>query len=232
MIEWESVHRTEAADWQIQTWLTKIAQGCACEREKESLANWLLEVCLYHAYLERVEEPQEIAVLTTERLWQSITSGALTWREDSGLSGLLRYIRQAVQFEIGRHRRSLQRDRTAVVPLESIIEMPDPDDYEHAVVERLDQEALTEATRAAIAHLSPQQQLVVRLRMEGLEPREIAEVVHIPRTQVNVVLAHAYARLRQILLAQAETNSALAATLEQVFNIRLTTEAASDGEGT
>ena len=225
MTEWESARRMEALDWRIQDWLTKTAQGRACEREKEALADWLLEVCLYYASLEQVDDPQEIAVLATERLWQSVENGSLTWRDDSGLCGLMRYIRQAVRFEAGRHRRAVQRDRAAVAPLDDAMHLPDPDDLETAVVERLSWQPLLEATRAAIQHLSPQQQLVVQLRMEGLEPRDIAELTHIPRAQVNVVLSHAYARLRRLVLTQAETDPALTAALEQVFNIRLTSEA-------
>ena len=232
MTEWESARRMEALDWRIQDWLTKTAQGRACEREKEALADWLLEVCLYYAYLEQVDDPQEIAVLATERLWQSVENGSLTWRDDSGLCGLMRYIRQAVRFEAGRHRRAVQRDRAVVAPLDDALNLPDPDDLETMVVERLDWQRLTEATRAAIQHLSPQQQLVVQLRLEGLEPRDIAELVLIPRAQVNVVLSQAYARLRRLVLAQAETDPALAATLEQVFNIRFPSEAVEDDAGT
>jgi hypothetical protein len=138
MTEWESARRTEAVDWRIQDWLTKMAQGCACEREKEALADWLLEVCLYYAHLERLDDPQEIAVLATERLWQSVENGSLTWRDDSGLCGLMRYIRQAVRFEAGRHRRAVLRDRAVVAPLDDATHLPDPDDLETAVVERLE----------------------------------------------------------------------------------------------
>jgi hypothetical protein len=137
MTEWESARRTEAVDWRIQDWLTKMAQGRACEREKEALADWLLEVCLYYAYLEQVDDPQEIAVLATERLWQSVVSGALTWRDDAGLGGIMRYIRQAVRFEAGRHRRAVLRDRAVVAPLDNARNLPDPDDLETMVVERL-----------------------------------------------------------------------------------------------
>jgi DNA-directed RNA polymerase specialized sigma24 family protein len=175
--------------------------------------------------LEQVDDPQEIAVLATERLWQSILSGALTWRDDAGLGGVMRYIRQAVRFE-GGDRRAVALHRAPMTPrLEDAMHLPDPDDLETAVVERLSWQPLLEATRAAIQHLSPQQQLVVQLRMEGLEPRDIAELTHIPRAQVNVVLSHAYARLRRLVLTQAETDPALTAALEQVFNIRLTSEA-------
>jgi RNA polymerase sigma factor (sigma-70 family) len=221
MTERESVHDTEEVAWRVQNWLSKVVQGCACEHEKDSLANWLLDVCLYYAHLEQPDDPQEIAVLATERLWQSIQQGNLSWRDDSGLSGLLHYIHQAVRFEIGRHRRQVQRDRAVIVPLDSIIHLHDPHDLEQTIAEEFDWQLLTEATRAAIQHLSPQQQMVVLLRLEGLEPREIAELVHIPRKQVNVVLSQAYARLRQLVFKQAETHPALAAALEQVFNIRV-----------
>jgi len=73
---------------------------------------------------------------------------------------------------------------------------------------------------------------VVQLRLKGLEPRDIAELTHIPRPQVNTVLSQAYTRLRRAVLIQAETNPALTAALEQVFNIRLTSEATDDDAGT
>lgn len=209
--------------------MMRVAQCRACERDQELVANWLLETCLYYAYLERSDEPQEIAVLTTERLWDSIANGKLTWQEDSGLGGLLRYVRQAVRFEIGRAARAQAREWAVVAPLEDALEKPAPSDVEAEVVERLTWRVMTDAVHAALSILSPQQQLAVQLRLEGLEPREIAETLNIPRTQANVVLSQAYARLRRHILQQAQGDPALAETLQQVFNVQLTTEVSYEG---
>ncbi|MFN4032234.1 MAG: sigma-70 family RNA polymerase sigma factor [Fimbriimonadales bacterium] len=208
--------------------MARVALKCASEREQELLANWLVETCLYYAHVLQASDPQEIAVVATERLWDSILAGKFTWQEDSGRSGLLSYVRQAVQFEIGHARRSAARDRAAVVSIDEAIQVPDPYDVETAVVEQLTWNTLTDAVRDAISRLSPQQQQVVQLRMEGLEPREIAQTLNIPRAQVNVVLSQAYARLRKHILQQARHDKALAETLLQVFNIQLT-EASNDG---
>jgi RNA polymerase sigma factor (sigma-70 family) len=232
MAESASVQDAELMAWRIQKWLQKVAQGCACEHEKESLANWLLEMCLYYAHLERSNDPQEIAVLAAERLWESIQSSNLTWRDDAGLKGLLHYIHQAVRFEMGRYYRQLQRDRAICVSLESITHLPDPNDLEQTIIEKLNWELIKDVIREAIQHLSPQQKLVVLLRLDGLEPREIAELVQLSRKQVNVVLSQAYARLRHLVFKRAESHSALAAALDQVFNIRPVSETKDDDEGT
>lgn len=206
----------------------RVASRRACEREQEFLANWLLETCLYYAYLSRCDDPQEIAVVAVERLWESILQGKLTRQEDTGLSGLLSYVCQAVRFEIGRVQRAQAREWAVVVPLDDALERPAPDDVEYEVVERLTWNAITDTVRGALGILSPQQRLAVQLRLEGLEPREIAEALNIPRTQANVVLSQAYARLRQHILLQAQTDPALADTLQHVFNIQLT-EASYEG---
>lgn len=222
-----SVRLDSEATWLSET-LRRVELRLANEQEQEALANWLLESSLYYAYLESSDDPQEIAVITTERLWDSVLKGKLTWRDETGLSGLLRYVRQAVRFEIGRRLRTQTREWAAVVPLEDALERPAPTDVETEVVERLTWDTLTTAVRAALEILSPQQQQAVQLRLEGLEPREIAEALNIPRTQANVVLSQAYARLRAYLLQQAQTDLALAETLQQVFNIDLT-EASHEG---
>lgn len=213
---------------QLRDVVVRVASKCASESEQELLANWLLETCLYYAHLLQASEPEEIAVVAAERLWESILTGKFAWQESAGRAGLLRYARQAVQFEIGRAYRSLARDHAAVVPIDAAIQVPDPSDVEATVVERLTWDTLTDALHNAMSCLSPQQQQVVQLRLDGLEPREIAQALHIPRTQVNVVLSQACARLRKHILQQAHSNTALAETLLQVFNIQLT-EASCDG---
>lgn len=215
----EQISETSAE--QICYWIEKAREGTASEQQQERLANWLLETCLYYATLESAAEPQEIAVLTAERLWEAVRNGKLRWQEEVGLKGILAYIRRAVRYEIGRAQRNLVHDHAVIIPLDDARDTPAPDDIETEVVETLMWRPILEAVRKAIPTLSPQQQLIVQLHLEGLEPREIAETLNISRPQVNVVLSQVRARLRRYLLEQAQNDPALAESLRQVLNIQM-----------
>jgi len=90
-------------------------------------------------------------------------------------------------------------------------------DITEMIAEQMDWETVLIALREELESLSAQQQLVIELRLAGLEPREIAQQTRIAREQVNVVLSQAYKRLRQQLQQRAQKQPVLAEALRSLL---------------
>jgi RNA polymerase sigma factor (sigma-70 family) len=102
-------------------------------------------------------------------------------------------------------------------PLEEALFKEDEMDITEMIAEQMDWETVLIALREELESLSAQQQLVIELRLAGLEPREIAQQTGIAREQVNVVLSQAYKRLRQQLQQRAQKQPVLAEALRSLL---------------
>jgi RNA polymerase sigma factor (sigma-70 family) len=209
--------RSDEQAWRIRYIFMRLEEGDACENEKEFLANWLLHQCLTAAYTVDAQEGDEIGVVAAEQLWQQIERGQLRWIAGAGLAGLLKYIRRHVVYV----RRQLLTEHAQFAqhnfPLEEALFKEDEMDITEMIAEQMDWETVLIALREELESLSAQQQLVIELRLAGLEPREIAQQTGIAREQVNVVLSQAYKRLRQQLQQRAQKQPVLAEALRSLL---------------
>jgi len=212
------MNQAEDWAWRVQRLFERVEEGQAEERDLETLADWLLEQCLTVAYTLNTPAAEEIGVLAAEQLWQQILQGKLRWIPNAGLSGLLLYIRRHVGFVLRQVHTERSHHTERHLPLDEALLIPDETDLVAMIGEQLDWQTVLDALHEEMQSLSAQQQLVVELRLLGLQPREIAAHTGIPRTQVNVVLSQAYARLRQKLERRAQQQPALAEALRTLFN--------------
>jgi RNA polymerase sigma factor (sigma-70 family) len=209
--------RSDEQAWRIRYIFMRLEEGDACENEKEFLANWLLQQCLTAAYTVDAQEGDEIGVVAAEQLWQQIERGQLRWIAGAGLASILKYIRRHVVYV----RRQLLTEHAQFAqhnfPLEEALFKEDEMDITEMIAEQMDWETVLIALREELESLSAQQQLVIELRLAGLEPREIAQQTGIAREQVNVVLSQAYKRLRQQLQQRAQKQPVLAEALRSLL---------------
>ncbi len=196
--------------------IEQVAGGTASETEADQLAQWLLQMTLYYAHLKRADDPEEVAVITTERLWIAVQEGRLKWNPEHGMPGILSYIQRAVEFTLYSEVRQQSQWAAVNLPYEDSLAHA-VDDPTEALTEKIFYEQVVEILRQFKQSLSVQQQLVLELRLEGLLPNEIAEITGIPRTQVNVVLSQAYKRLREMVAQSAQSNPALTELLNTVL---------------
>jgi len=203
--------------WRIQHIFRKLEEGRAEESELDFLASWLLQQCLTIAYTLDAHEGDEIGVVATEQLWQQIEQGKLRWMEGAGLAGILTYIRRHVGYVLRQIHTERAQFAQRNLPLEEILYQKDETDLTEMIAEQMDWETVLNALQDEMSTLSPQQQLVIDLRLAGLEPKEIALQTGIPREQVNVVLSQAYRRLRQRIEQRARQQPVLAEALRSLF---------------
>ncbi len=201
----------------LATLLEQVACGTASEADADRLAQWFLELSLYYAYLKRANDPEEVAVITAERLWVAVRERKLAWDPEKGEAGLRSYIQRAVEMTIFNLWREESRWIAVNLPYEASLAQASVDPTDD-LTEKIFYEQVMDILMQFKQSLSVQQLLVLELRLEGLLPNEIAEITGIPRTQVNVVLSQAYKRLRERALQAAQANPLLTEMLETLFN--------------